>query len=125
MSSAADEARGASHAWTRSAMVLGVLMVAIVGGAVGWGFARGGGMAAVRELMQAPWFVVSLIDVYAGFILVVGWIAIREPAWWRTILWGVLVLTLGNVITGVYLIAAAAGASGDLRRFMLGARARS
>lgn len=111
-----------ARGWTTAGVALGVIMTLGVGGAVAWGFARGGGWAAVQELMDAPWYVVTLIDVYAGLVLVAGWVAVREPTWWRAILWGVLVLTLGNVMTGIYLVVAAIGARGDLRRFMLGAR---
>ena len=58
----------------------------------GWGdFWEDGG-----ELMDNPWGIVSLVDVYVGFFLFLGWVWIREDLllpncfgqwrfWWEVI----------------------------------------
>jgi hypothetical protein len=42
-----------------------------------------------------PWGIVSLVDLYTGFILFSIWIVYREQSWWRSLVWVVLMMTLG------------------------------
>jgi len=50
-------------------------------------------------------------------------VAFREASAPRTRLWVVLVFTLGNAITGGYVLLVLARSRGDWRRFWMGARA--
>lgn len=98
--------------------VIAVVMLA----ALVYGFGWGGGWAEVRDLMRSPWFVVSLIDVYAGFALFACWIALRErPA--VAVPWIVALLLLGNLVAAIYAFVALTQARGDRARLFLGARA--
>ena len=81
------------------ALLCGLAMTA----ALVYGFGFGGGWAEVRELMAYPWFVVSLVDVYVGFILFACWIAVRERVV-ASIIWILLLMTLGNIIACIYVI---------------------
>ena len=84
---------------TTIAVVAGVAMAA----ALVYGFGFGGGWSEVRTLMDYPWFVVSLVDVYVGFILFACWIVSRErlvPA----VVWIALLMTLGNLIACIYVL---------------------
>lgn len=72
-----------------------------MGGALVYGFGFGEGWSEVRELVGYPWFVVSLIDVYVGFILFACWIAVRERVLAAAI-WILLLMTLGNIIACGY-----------------------
>lgn len=79
--------------------LLGLIMAA----ALIYGFSFGGGWAEVRILMDYPWFVVSLVDVYVGFILFACWIGVRERPL-PSLVWIALLMTLGNLIACVYVL---------------------
>lgn len=81
------------------AVICGIAMAA----ALVYGFGIGGGWSEVRVLMGYPWFVVSLVDVYVGFIFFACWIALRERVL-PSIIWIVLLMTLGNIIACLYVI---------------------
>lgn len=66
-----------------------------------YGFGFGNGWAEVRVLMDYPWFVVSLVDVYVGFIFFAFWIIAREKPL-HSLIWVVLLMTLGNIIACIY-----------------------
>ncbi len=107
----------------RVALILVALGFALMAVAVPYGFAAGGGREELRALWALPWGKVSFADVYVGFLLVCGWIAYRERAGWVTAIWVVLILTLGNLVSCLYVGIALWRARGDWRRFWLGARA--
>ena len=81
------------------AMICSLAMLA----ALVYGFGFGGGWAEVRELLDYPWFVVSLVDVYVGFIFFACWIVSRERAL-ASLLWIILLMTLGNIIACAYVL---------------------
>ena len=62
------------------------------------------------ELTSDPWFQATLLDAYCGFLTFFVWVAYKEPAMWRTVLWFVLIMTLGNIAMSVYVLL-------QLRRF--------
>jgi hypothetical protein len=107
----------------RAVAVLGVLGFVAMAGALVYGFTVGDFWSEGRVLTAMPWGVVSLIDVYVGFALFLGWVAYREASVARTAVWVLLVLTLGNVITSGYVLLALARSHGDWRHFWMGARA--
>jgi hypothetical protein len=87
----------------RWVLAITCLLGLIMTGALVYGFGFGGGWAEVRTLMDYPWFVVSLVDVYVGFILFACWIGVRErliPA----LIWIVFLMTLGNLIACIYVL---------------------
>ena len=49
-----------------------------MGAALAYGFIVGDFWKDGGELMENPWGVVSLFDVYVGFFFFIGWIAYRE-----------------------------------------------
>ena len=81
--------------------VITVICALAMGGALVYGFGFGEGWSEVRELVGYPWFVVSLIDVYVGFILFACWIAVRERVL-AAVIWILLLMTLGNIIACGY-----------------------
>ncbi|MFK7759017.1 MAG: DUF1475 domain-containing protein [Phycisphaerales bacterium] len=89
----------------KAMMLIGVLCTLAMLAALIYGFGYGNGWAEVRVLMDYPWFVVSLVDVYVGFILFACWIALREKPL-VAVLWIVPLMTLGNVFAGIYFIRA-------------------
>jgi len=66
-----------------------------------------------------PWGIVSLVDLYGGFILVCLWIAYKE-SFSATIIWSFFVLILGNLTTAIYVIYSINKSNGDIAHFFMG-----
>ncbi len=106
----------------RVAYAISLLGVLVMSAALIYGFSRGAGWREVEQLVAFPWFNVSLIDVYVGFALFSGWIAFREAAWVNALVWIVLVMLLGNLVTCLYVVAALRQSRGNWSAFWLGNR---
>ncbi len=108
----------------RMAMACTTIGLLALTGALVYGFGWGGGWAEVGVLMGYPWFVVSLFDVYIGFLLIGVWVFWRERSRAVAALWLVLILTLGNVISCMYVLLALFRSQGDWAVFRDGVHAR-
>jgi len=64
--------------------------------------------AGLRAIVDTRWGVTTMVDLYAGLVLVGGWIAYRERRPLRAFPWILGLVLLGNLTTLVYLILAAA-----------------
>lgn len=106
----------------RGAAAIGALGVLVMAGALAYGFAAGDIRAEGRALGAMPWGVVTIIDVYVGFVLFLAWVAYREASVIRTAAWVLLVFSLGNLVTSLYVLLAIMRSRGDWRRFWMGAR---
>lgn len=49
-----------------------------------------------------PWFVATLFDTYFAFIAFFCWVAYKENSIWRSLLWLVGILVLGNFVIAAY-----------------------
>ena len=58
-----------------------------MGFALAYGFIVGDFWKDGGELMDNPWGIVSLFDVYVGFFFFIGWIAYRESCPKRESFW--------------------------------------
>ena len=85
-----------------AAAIAGTLLIVMLG-ALFYGFRFGDGWTEVGELMDYPWFVVTLFDIYTGFILFSVWIASREKPLIAA-LWILLLMSLGNPIACLYVL---------------------
>ena len=72
-----------------------------------------------RQIPDLPWGIVSLVDLYGGFILVCLWIAYKESLS-ATIIWSFFVLILGNLTTAIYVIYSINKSNGDIAHFFMG-----
>jgi pilus assembly protein TadC len=88
-----------------------------------YGFTVGDFAGEGSRLLSMPWGIVSLVDLYVGFILFSGWIVYREASLVRTITWIVAVMVLGFFAASLYALLALRSSSGDWRRFWLGKHA--
>ena len=75
------------------------------------------------QLLQMPWGIVSMVDLYIGFTLFSGWIAFREKSLARSIFWIFLMMTLGFFTGSLYTFLALQKSNGDWKKFWLGNRA--
>jgi hypothetical protein len=97
--------------------LLGILAMTIV---LINGFTRGDFAGEGSQLLAMPWGIVSLVDLYTGFILFSMWILYREKSLPVAILWIIAMLTLGFFAGSLYAFLALQASAGDWRRFWLG-----
>jgi len=88
-----------------------------------YGFTVGDFSADGAIILSNPWGIVSMGDLYVGFILFSGWIIFREKALLSSILWVVLMVVLGFWAGSLYTFLALQGSQGDWKRFWMGKRA--
>lgn len=75
------------------------------------------------ELLANPWGIVSIVDLYVGFILFSLWIAFREMKIISAVIWIVLMMVLGFFTGSVYVLITLYASKGDWVKFFLGGRA--
>ena len=66
-----------------------------------------------------PWGIVSLVDLYSGFILFSIWIFYKEnviPA----VLWTFFVMILGSFTIALYIIYSIRNSDGSVQKFFMG-----
>ena len=87
------------------------------------GFTVGDFSGEGSQLISMPWGIVSLVDLYTGFVLFSGWIIYREKSLPIAILWTVAMLTLGFFAGSLYTFIALQTSGEDWRKFWLGKNA--
>jgi hypothetical protein len=100
--------------------LLGLIAMTFV---LDYGFTRGNFSGEGAKLLAMPWGIVSMVDLYVGFILFSGWIFYREKSLARSVVWVILMLVLGFFTGSLYTLIALQTSGGDWRRFWLGKRA--
>jgi hypothetical protein len=96
--------------------LLAMTAVLIYGFTVG-NFGEDGG-----KILANPWGIVSMVDLYTGFILFSIWIVYREKSLPRAIIWVILMMVLGFFTGALYTLIALNRSDGDWKRFWLGHR---
>jgi len=96
------------------------VLTIIMCGALAYGFIVGDFWEDGGELMDNPWGIVSLFDVYVGFFFFIGWIWYRECCLGMTLIWAIAICVGGNVIAGIYAIIALLKSKGDATVFFMG-----
>jgi hypothetical protein len=99
------------------------LGVAAMMGILIYGFVVGDFGEDGRQIMQNPWGLVSLVDLYVGFILFSGWIAYREKSVITAVIWIILMMVLGFFTGSLYAFLALMNSKGDWKKFWLGKHA--
>lgn len=105
--------------WVKIISFLGVLAMTAV---LFYGFTQGDFFEDGGKLMQNPWGVVSLVDLYTGFILFAIWIVYRELGILPKVLWVLLLMILGFFTASLYVLIAAYQSKGDLMSFVFGSK---
>jgi hypothetical protein len=99
---------------------LGVIAMAVV---LIHGFTVGDFVLDGSSLLQNPWGVVSMVDLYTGFILFSLWIGYREANAARSVFWIVLMLVFGFFTGSIYVFLALNQSKGSWKKFWLGKHA--
>jgi hypothetical protein len=87
-----------------------------------YGFTVGDFSREGKVLLSMPWGIVSLVDLYVGFILFSGWIVYREKSLVRSIVWVFFMMVLGFFTASLYTLIALQTSGGDWKRFWMGKR---
>jgi len=88
-----------------------------------YGFTAGNFSQDGGAIIRNPWGIVSLVDLYTGFILFSGWIMYREHSPLRAAVWVVLVMVLGFFTGALYTLLALIQSQGDWPTFWMGKHA--
>jgi hypothetical protein len=107
----------------RLAKLIALLGLLAMTGILIYGFTVGDFLGEGAQLLAMPWGIVSMVDLYVGFVLFSGWIVYREKSLGRSILWVVLMMVLGFFTGALYTLLALNSSGGDWRRFWMGRRA--
>jgi hypothetical protein len=87
-----------------------------------YGFTVGDFSGEGQVLLSMPWGIVSLVDLYVGFILFSGWIVYREKSLARSVVWVFFMMVLGFFTASLYTLIALQTSGGDWKRFWMGKR---
>lgn len=88
-----------------------------------YGFTVGDFASEGSQLTSMPWGIVSLVDLYTGFVLFSGWIIYREKSIPAAILWTAAMMVFGFAAGSLYAFLALQNSGGDWRKFWLGKHA--
>jgi hypothetical protein len=105
------------------AKIISLLGILAMAGIILYGFAVGDFAKEGGQLLAMPWGQVSMVDLYTGFTLFSIWIVYREKSWLRSLVWIVLIMTLGFFTGSLYTFIALQTSGGDWRKFWLGRNA--
>lgn len=102
--------------------ILTALGVVLMVAAIIYGFAATKN-GDVDLFFALAWGKVSMVDLYVGLLIFSSWIIYREQSWGRSLIWIVLLLVLGNLISCLYVLLALYASGGNATRFWMGQRA--
>ena len=60
--------------------------------------------AAWSSYAANPWAIATLYDAYFGFLIFYVWVAYKEQSMWSRVVWFVLIMCLGNIVTSLYML---------------------
>jgi hypothetical protein len=105
------------------AKIIALLGLLAMTGVLVYGFTAGNFSSDGAQILANPWGIVSLVDLYVGFALFSCWIVFREKALWPSVVWVVLMMTLGFWTGALYTFLALQSSRGDWKKFWHGKRA--
>ncbi len=103
--------------------LISILGALAMGGIITYAFMVGDFNTEGAKLLSMPWGIVSLVDLYTGFILFSCWIAYREKSLWRSVVWIFFMMTLGFFTASIYTFIALHTSGGNWRKALMGKRA--
>ena len=106
------------------AKIISLLGVVAMTAVLVFGFTVGDFGVDGGEIIRNPWGIVSLVDLYTGFILFSAWIVYREKSVTASVIWVVLMMVLGFFTASLYAFLALQKSGGDWKQFWMGKHAR-
>lgn len=86
------------------------------------GFINGNFSEDGAKLLSNPWGVMSMIDLYVGFVLFSMWIVFREKNMLLIIVLILLMMIFGFLTASIYIVANLYLSKGDWLKFFLGSK---
>ena len=87
----------------KTTTLLGLLAMTVV---LIYGFSAGDFGGEGGQLLSMPWGIVSLVDLYVGFVLSSAWIVYRDGLGIRSVVWVILMMILGFWTASLYTLIA-------------------
>ena len=87
-----------------------------------YGFTVGDFLSEGAQLISMPWGIVSLVDLYVGFLLFSAWIVYRERKLLPATICVIVMMILGFWAGALYTYLALGRSKGDCNRFWHGCR---
>ncbi|MGB3368483.1 MAG: DUF1475 family protein [Acidaminobacteraceae bacterium] len=84
------------------------------------GFINGNFINDGKILLDNPWGIMSMIDLYVGFTLFSLWIFYREKSIYMSIFWTLLMMILGFFTACVYILLALYSSKEDWQVLLMG-----
>jgi hypothetical protein len=78
-----------------------------------------------HQLLENPWGLATLVDVYVGFALFSCWIVWREARVEIALVWICLLLIGGNIVSTIYVLLVAYANRENTTAFWMGAHRES
>ena len=103
-------------------IIAGIGLVAMVV-ALLYGFIRGDFSQDGGELLSNTWGIVSMVDLYTGFILFSAWVVYREESLILAAVWVLLIMVLGFFTASLYVLIALIRSQDDWPSFWMGKQA--
>jgi hypothetical protein len=103
--------------WIAGLGLLAMTAILVYGFVVG-NFNEDGG-----KILQNPWGIVSLVDLYTGFSLFSVWIVYREKSIPIAVIWVILMMVLGFFTASLYVLITLYRSQGDWKLFWMGKHA--
>ena len=107
----------------KTAKIISVLGIMAMTAVLIYGFTAGDFGSDGSRLLQNPWGLVSMVDLYTGFILFSMWIIYREKSLISSLIWVVLMMVLGFFTGSLYIFLALFKSGGDWKKFWIGKHA--
>ena len=95
------------------------MSIALLNGFINGSFFDDGG-----QILNNPWGIVSLVDLYVGFALFSLWIIYRESSLSAKIIWVILMMFLGFFTASIYLFYAFQTSDNNILKALHGKHAR-
>ncbi|MCG8669999.1 MAG: DUF1475 domain-containing protein [Pseudomonadales bacterium] len=89
---------------TRLCIYLTALLLITLTGALIYAITKGDFATSGPILFGSPWGIMTIVDLYAGFLLFAMFIYATHKDTFKASLWVVTLMLLGNMIACVYLI---------------------
>lgn len=84
-------------------LISALIVLALIGATL-LAFSQRDIVSAAIALWPDLWFRATMLDLYCGFILFYLWVFSRERTLSKRLIWFVLIMGLGNIATGIYLL---------------------
>lgn len=96
-----------------------------ISAALVYALAAGDFYTDASELLENPWGLATIVDIYVGFALFSCWVAWREGSVVKASVWVVAIALGGNLVSAIYVLVALRESRGDIESFWHGKQTTS